>query len=426
MIAPPPGPVRGSVTVPPSKSIANRALVCAALASGTSRLTGVPSGDDTASMLSALARWGLDVRIDGTEATVAGSAEAFARGGAAAHCGLAGTTSRFLTACAGLGVQWSTIEGDAPLARRPNSVLLEALESLGAEIDQPGGANLPVRLRCGSRGLGGEVEMDGSVSSQFVTALMLAGPAMDRDLRIRITGDAVSRPYLELTRVVMADFGASVEICGGEIHVAASGYRARDMEIEGDFSSAAFPLVAPVLRPGSVTVGSLRAGSLQADARLVDILRSAGVGMTASGVTVTSTVEDPAALVPFRENLRDCSDLLPALCVAATAIEGPSHFDGVGFVRAKESDRLGDLGGELSALGCRCEVLADGIIVHGSLTTSFQDASPWFVRTHDDHRLAMALSLMSLRLGTVTIEEPGVVSKSWPTYWRDMETILGA
>jgi len=423
-VSPGAAPLAASVRVPSSKSIANRVLVCAALADGASVVSGLPAGDDTASMIEGVVGVGARVRESGGALVVTGSKEHARAGGAQLRCGLAGTTSRFLTAVAALGANWTVVDGDEPLRRRPISGLLEALRGIGASVESTGKDGLPVRVRRGATGLGGRVHLDASVSSQFISALMMIGPAMDSELEIVLEGDPVSYPYLLMTAAVMSRFGARVDVAATRITVAPTGYAPCDITVEGDYSSAAFPLVAPLLRDGSVTVGRLAGASLQADARIVTILGRSGATLEYDDDVVRCRVEEADALRPFDEDLRDCSDLLPALCVAATAIDGASRFTGVGFVRGKESDRLSAMATELAKFGHRCDVEPDGIVVHGSRGRPSAKGAVR-VDTHHDHRLAMALALLSLRHGTVVVGDPDVVAKSWPGYWADMSEILG-
>lgn len=422
-VRPGPGDLEASIVVPSSKSIANRALVCASLADGVSRVASLPGGDDTDVLLASLGHLGLLTERADTVAVVRGDPAVWHRGGGDFDAGLAGTTSRFLVACSALGAQWSSVDGEEALRARPISQLLEALRTLGAETDTPSGG-LPVRLRRGRGGLGGRVIVNGSVSSQFISALMLVAPAMDRDLDIEIEGDLVSRPYVEMTAAVMALYGAPAVVGTAHVSVPATGYRPAEMEVEGDWSSAAFPLCASLLRAGTVSVRTLRETTSQGDRQIAAILAQAGVTITQNGSTVTARSDGPESLQPLDADLRDCSDLLPALCVGATAIKGRSIFRGVGFVRAKESDRLGDLAAEIEKLGHACEVGPDWIGVHGGAPPARTEIPR--LATHHDHRLAMALALGALSGGPVEIESPDVVSKSWPSYWADMEPILGA
>ena len=260
-------PVCGEVVVPGSKSIANRALVAAALAHGDSRLTNVPDGDDTTAMLHCLADLGVDVEaIEGGVVLVGGTSGTIRPRARRLDARLAGTTSRFVTAVAALADQPVVIDGAPPLRNRPMGELHDALRDLGVVIDDgaaPG--RLPVTVT-GPLRRGGTVRMDGDVSSQFVTALMLIGPLLDAGLRVELTSPLVSQPYVRLTAAVMAAFGATdVSVAEDHVAVAAGGYTGTSFAVEPDASSASYPLAVAAVRGGAVTVAGLTTASQQGD-----------------------------------------------------------------------------------------------------------------------------------------------------------------
>lgn len=407
------------VRVPGSKSIANRALVCAFLADGISHLTGVPGGDDCARMLDALIAAGA-VRdaADSPIEVVGGGVE---RLPPRIDCGLAGTTSRFLTAVAALSGHAHVIDGEAPLRRRPMGDLHGALRALGAEVVPLGEEDhLPVRAG-GGRFRGGEVRVSGSTSSQFLSALLLVGPLLEEGLTIEVSTDLVSASYVAMTCDVMARFGARIgrDRSGRRWIVAGEGYRAADLSVDADHSSAAFPIAAVLLGGGRVTLPGLRRGGGQGDERILDIAVTMGavVETTGTGVTV---VHRGGPLHPIDIDMADCSDLVPAVAVACLAAEGTSRLRGVGFIRTKESNRIEDLAGQLRRLGADVRATDDGLEIAGG-----RPLSPTVLRTWDDHRLAMAFAVLSLRCPGLGIDEPGVVAKSWPGFLADMEPLLG-
>lgn len=411
-------PITGVVRVPGSKSIANRALMCAFLADGQSTVTGIPDGDDTSVMVSALSAVG---RIVGAGDTwvVTGNRNVTLPGIVDAQ--LAGTSSRFLTAVAALSSSTTVIDGAEPLRNRPMEDLHVALQQLGANVEPLGEVgHLPVAVSHG-RLAGGEIKIRGDVSSQFISAIMLIGPLLDGGVSLAIEGDLVSRSYVEMTASVMRAFGATVEVFADRVTIHAGSYIATDYEVEPDFSSAAFPLVVPVLAPGSVRVPGLAHSVLQGDAALLDILRRIGCDVVVSEADVEVRRAPTAVLSPVSLEMSDCSDLVPAVAVALAAVPGESRITGVGFIRNKESDRLGDLAHEMKACGVDVEATNDGLIIRGH-----SQISSCSVATHHDHRLAMSLSLLALLNDEVIVEEPGVVSKSWPSYFADMHSILTA
>ncbi len=414
-------PVHATVVVPGSKSIANRALVCAALADGTSTLRRVPGGDDTAAMVAGLAALGVVARSADGAVSVTGPM---------AGCGapvrvdarLAGTTSRFLTALGTLAGRPVTVDGEPALRRRPMVPLHDALAALGAQVT-PGGrrGHLPVTVD-GTAGLrGGAVAVAGDVSSQFLTALMLIGPRLPGGLTIEPSTALVSVPYLTITARVMAAFGIDgVTVGEGRIVVPPATYRpALDWTIEPDATSASYPWAAGALTGGRVTVSGLGPESIQGDAHFPEVLARMGCAVeTSGGASPATAVGGADGLTGIDVDLGSMSDLVPTMAALALFAANPSRIRGVGFIRAKESDRLGDLAGELRKLGADIDVLDDGLdirpaVLHGAA-----------LDTHHDHRLAMAFGLVGLRVPGVVVDDPAVVSKSWPDYWAMLDELV--
>ena len=414
---PPEGLLNASISVPGSKSIANRALICALLAEGDSRITGLPDGDDTAVILDVLDQM---KRLTREDASVIVSGSRTVKLPGIIDANLAGTSSRFLTAVASLGANTCVIDGGAPLRSRPMSDLHEALSSMGASVVPLGEhGHLPVSVEAEEMH-GGRISIRGDVSSQFISSLMLIGPMLDDGLIIDVSGDLVSRSYVEMTAAVMTAFGATVTVGGSEIVIAPGGYVPSEYAVEPDFSSAAFPLVSVAIRPGAIRVPGLMQASLQGDAEIGSILSEMGCSLSVSDATYVVTRDD-VALSGISVNMADCSDLVPAVAVAMLFAKSQSRITGVGFIRKKESDRLGDLADELRKIGAEIEVEEDGLLIR-----PIHDPEPAVLETHHDHRLAMAFSLLSLAIPGVEVSNPGVVSKSWPTYFTDMAPILGA
>ena len=414
----PRGAVDAVVPVPGSKSVANRALMCAGLVAeaGESHVRGVPGGDDCAAMVDALMRCGA-IRGD----SVLGGT--FPRGAEAFDAGIAGTTSRFLTAAASLSVSGITIDGGEPLRRRPMADLHTALRDLGAHVEPVDGAapgHLPVRVSGGDLP-GGSVSVRGDVSSQFISALMLVAPRMRDGLVIEVVGDLISRPYVEMTAEVMRRFGADVSVSDRAIRVSPVAYRPTDYQVEPDFSSAAFPVMALAFVTGRVVVPGLGTALLQGDSYVLDVARMMGLVVSSEGDNIVASRSAGTVLSPVNVNLSDASDLVPAVAVACTAIPGRSTITGVGFIRAKESDRLGDLAAEMNSAGASVRVDEDGLTIDGG--TALRPVRPF--ATHHDHRLAMAFSLPAACGQHIEIADAEVVSKSWPTFFADMSGVLG-
>ena len=413
----PTGPVDAHISVPGSKSIANRALVCAMLAEGNSAIQGLPDGDDTQVLVDALFETKCLFHID--EAAVSINGGSASRLPTIIDARLAGTTSRFVTAIAALSDATTIIDGQDALRARPMSDLHDALQSMGAEITalgEPG--HLPVSV---SRGAlrGGEVTIRGDVSSQFISALMLIAPVLEEGLHITIDGPLVSRSYVQLTSAVMEEFGATVVVAEQEITVPHTGYDPILFSVEPDFSSAAFPVVAAVLRGGTVRIEKLAQAMEQGDATIIDIVHTMGADCVFDGDDIVVHSQNPRELTPLSLNMNDCSDLVPVVAVLCACAKGTSELTGVGFIRNKESDRLGDVALELTKCGIDVEVLPDGLRIIGGTPRGA------VIDTHHDHRVAMAFSVLSVVADGMVIQNADVVSKSWPKFYADMSSILG-
>jgi len=427
-------PLDAVVRVPGSKSIANRALVCAALADGESVLRNVPGGDDTAAMLECVSLLGAGVTVsahDLTEVTVLGTGAVLRDGPMTLPTQLAGTTSRFVTAVCALGSGRYEIDGLAPLRARPMGPLHDALVSLGVSV-QPGGewGHLPVVIdglrtahaadadATATATATKTVRMPGDISSQYITALMLIAPYLAGGLRIELTTPLVSRPYVAITAAVMHSFGVrDVIVADTVITVAPGGYSACSYDIEPDASSASYPFAAAAICGGSVRVPDLGDDALQGDAAFVDVLAAMGCSVErGDGGTV---VARNGELTGITIDMADLSDLVPTLAAIAPFASSPTEITGVGFIRAKESDRLGDLVAELRKCGIDAEELEDGLRVQPGFVSGAA------LDTHHDHRLAMSFAVMGLRIPGVRVHDPAVVSKSWPDFWLALESMRG-
>ena len=418
-------PVNATVEVPGSKSIANRALVCAALAGGGTTVANVPDGDDSVAMIHGLRALGVDIEDLGNASFRFASAfDPASTHYARIDAGLAGTTSRFLTALCSLRSTPAIIDGQAALRSRPMADLHDALSTLGAHVNpigEPG--HLPVEVAAGGV-RGGEIEIPGGVSSQFTTALLLVAPYLRGGLRVTVAGDRVSDSYLEMTIRVMRDFGvdaSSHDVPNGRCFVVPEGaYSSRFYAVEPDASSASYPLALAAVCGGAVTVPYLTADSLQGDAGFADLLGRMGCIVEWGSTSVTVRRDLEHALRGIDIDMVDMSDLVPTLAVVALFAAEPSRIRGVGFIRAKESDRLGDLARELSKCGASVTEMADGLLIEPTVLRGSH------LGTHHDHRLAMSFAVLAGRVPGITVDDPAVVSKSWPGFWEVREAMLAA
>jgi 3-phosphoshikimate 1-carboxyvinyltransferase len=409
-------PLDATVEVPGSKSVANRALICAALADGDSELRNVPDGDDTEAMIDCLEALGVGVGRHADGVVVHGVAGVLQPTGAALRCRLAGTTSRFVTALAALAASPITIDGEPPLRSRPMGPLHVALTQLGVSVEVgDGGGGLPACVRGPAKG--SMVSLPGDVSSQYISALMLIGPYLPDGLTIRLTSAVVSRPYLLITSAVMAAFGhRTVVMADDEVRIGPGRYTAIDYAVEPDASSASYPLAAAAMVGGRVRVPGLGSASLQGDRAFAQLLDAMGCHVEQDHHS--TTVRGAGVLHGIEPNMVDISDLVPTFAVAAAVADSPSRVTGVGFIRRKESDRLGDLCAELRKTGADAAETADGLIIRPA---ELRGAS---LATHHDHRLAMAFGLLGLVVDGIEVAEPGVVTKSWPGYWTMLDSLV--
>lgn len=410
------------VAVPGSKSVANRALMIAALTNGSSTISSVPNGDDTEAMLNALVELGVAIEhLNDDTVIVTGPVQPSTA--CEINAQLAGTTSRFLLAMCCLSDVPVTVTGEAPLRARPVSDLANALRALGFSVSPNEAMSLPLTV---SRGDGlsrvkDTVTIRGDISSQFISALMMIGPALPNGLVISIDGALVSRSYIDMTAKVMSAFGASVEIRESEVVVGPQPYCPTNFAVEPDYSSAAFPIVAAVLSGRSVRIHGLAHSQLQGDAQILDIVKAMGAFVVSEDNDVIVGRNRTTPLTPITVDMSDCSDLVPVVATLATFANGPSELTGVGFIRAKESDRLGDLAAELRQTGAHIEVLDDGLRILSATTRHGATLG-----THHDHRLAMSFALLGLMVSGVELTDHNVVTKSWPEYWRSMEPFFVA
>lgn len=414
------GPLDATVRLPGSKSLTNRALVCAALAEGTSVLEGALEADDTLAMVDGLQALGVAVEADWPAArlTVPGVAGRPVADAAIVDARLSGTTSRFLLPVAGLGDGHRRVDGANRLRERPMAEAIDALRALGAEVHDIGApGHLPVEVVGGTLA-GGEVAVRGDVSSQFLSGLLLVAPALRTGLRVQVVGPLVSQPYVDMTVAVMASFGATVDRPDDRTWVVApQAYEARTYRIEPDASAASYPWAMAAVVGGRVTVEGLGTGSLQGDVAFVDLLEQMGARVERS--EASTTVTGTGALHGIEADLAQISDTAQTLAVVAAFADSPTRVTGIGFIRGKETDRIGAVVAELRRLGIDAVEEADGFVVrpgpmHGGI-----------VETYLDHRMAMAFAVAGLRTEGVRIADPGCVAKTFPGYWVLLDELRG-
>lgn len=410
-------PIDAEVAIPGSKSITNRALLIAALADGISQLDNALMSDDTRYMANALRDLG--IRIDENPATfrVFGTGGRVPADNAELHIGNSGTSARFLTAYLGLGHGTYMVDGVARMRERPIQDLLDGLAPLGATARCEGKDGVcPPVLMVASGLRGGRTVMRGNKSSQYFTALLQVAPYAQTDVEIRVEGDLVSKPYIDLTIAVMRDFGVEVTNRNYRSFAVRAGqrYEPRAYQIEPDASNASYFFAAAALTGGRVRVPHLTAQSVQGDVAFVDILSQMGcrVRKDPDGIEVRGT----GRLSGMDLDMNATPDIAPTLCALAPFASGPVDIRNVAVLRLHETDRIAALKTELNKLGVRVETRADGLTVYPA-----SHIRPAALDAYDDHRMAMSLSLIGLKIPGIAINDPACVAKTFPTYFDVLE-----
>jgi 3-phosphoshikimate 1-carboxyvinyltransferase len=395
------------VAVPGSKSVTARALFLAAAAEGTTTLRRPLRSDDTEAFADGLVRLGYGVERTADEWRIEGRPAGPAVREADVYCRDAATAARFLPALAATGNGTYRFDASAQMRRRPVAPLTAALRELGVELrHEEREGHLPVTVV--ARGVkGGALRLDASLSSQFLTALLLAGPLMAEGLRITVTG-LVSAPYVEITIAMMRRFGVEVGRDGDDLIVPAGGYRATGYDIEPDASTASYFFAAAALTGREVTVPGLGRDALQGDLRFVEVLERMGarVDVGAGAVTVAGT----GRLAGVTANMRDISDTMPTLAAIAPFADGPVRIEDVYNTRVKECDRLDACADNLRRLGIRVETGHDWIQIWPGTPTAAE------IGCRRDHRIAMSFSVAGLRTPGLTLDDPGCVKKTFPEF----------
>jgi 3-phosphoshikimate 1-carboxyvinyltransferase len=293
--------------------------------------------------------------------------------------------------------------------------LHQALLSLGIGVEWMGEAgHLPVVIHRGVT-TGSVVELPAAISSQFTSALLLTSPVLPGGLSLSIVGEVVSQPYIDMTTVVMRSFGAQVDAALSSMIVAPGGYLGASFQVEPDASSSSYPLAASAIVGGSVEINGLGSDSIQGDAKFAELLGRMGCDVQYTSHSVIVSRDRGTELQGIDVDMRDMSDLVPTLAAVAVFASSPTTIRGVGFIRAKESNRIDDLVAELQAIGVNAQANPDGLIVHPSQVRG------GLVDTHHDHRMAMAFALIGIGSGGVEIANPSVVGKSWPGFWSMLD-----
>ncbi len=411
-------PINATVTPPGSKSYTNRALPIAALANGSSLLTGALFSDDTHFMTQALLELGFAVASNETANTfkVQGLAGRVPRDRARVFIGNSGTTARFLTPLMALGHGTFELDGVPAMQKRPIQPLLDALNTLGARASSIHDTGCPP-IRIEAKGLrGGTVKMRGDLTSQVFSALLMSAPYFENGITLEVDGELVSKPYLEVTSQTMRAFGVDLEIQNFERFIVKPGeYTATNYAVEPDASAASYFFAAAAITGGRVVVPGLGSNSLQGDLNFVRVLEQ--MGCTINQTDTQTEVIGTTNLRGVEIDMSQISDTAQTLAAVAPFASSPTRMTGIGFIRRKETDRIGAVVRELQRMGINAIEEPDGMIIHPGTP------KPARIETYDDHRMAMSFAVLGLRASGITILEPACVSKTFPKFFEVLERL---
>ena len=415
-------PLDARVRPPGSKSITNRALVCAALAEGESTLSGVLDSDDTRVMIAALRQLGIGIEAsdEGRTLRVAGCGGVIPAKSAELFVGNSGTTMRFLTAMLTLGRGEYRLDGIARMRERPIGDLVDALRQLGARVECQGSNNCPPVVVKADGLAGGRASIRGDISSQFLSAILMAAPYARSTVSLHVISTLVSVPYVTMTYRMMQEFGGhpGLDFDYNSIEISNSyRYYGRPYEIEPDASAASYFFAAAAIAGGRVTVEGLTQLALQGDVRFIDSLAQMGAKGSYGENSITVEGGD---LHGIDVDMNGISDTVQTLAVVALFAEGPTTIRNVGHIRHKETDRLAATATELRKLGATVEELDDGLVIEPP-GKNFRGAE---IDTYDDHRMAMSFALAGLKVANVVIRDSGCVAKTYPGFFVDLERVV--
>ena len=408
------GSVKGIITPPSSKSYAQRAIALSLLAQGRSVLRNIEFCKDTRSALACIEALGAKVtHIDESTIAIEGG---FNPQGETLYVGESGLATRLFTPVASLSRKPICIQGEGTLLHRPMHMMIEPLRELGVKV-KDGGGYLPIEVEGPIHG--GKIRVDGSVSSQFITGLLLALPMAEKDTTLYVDS-AVSTPYIDMTISTAQSFGVEIMHNEGDYSEffieGRQRYTPADLAIEGDWSGASTMLVAGAIA-GEITIRNISTLSKQADTAICKALERAGAGIIIEQDSITVTKRP---LKAFTFDATQCPDLFPALATLAAAAEGVSVITGTNRLKHKESDRAETIRQEYEKLGIEVDISEENVMkIRGG------KIEPATVFSHDDHRIAMSLAVSALRCeGEVVIENAECVEKSYPAFFEDLESVI--
>lgn len=414
--------LQGTMSLPGSKSISNRAFLLAALATGTTRLKNLLDSDDTRAMHDALTALGVRIEKDGDDTLVHGLGRPFQHSGQplTLDLGLAGTAYRPLAAALTLGTGGFVLDGVARMRERPVGHLVDALRELGADIRYLGAEGYPPLAIEGTGLTGGTTHIAGHVSSQFLTALLMALPLATEPAQVELTTPLVSKPYIDITLELLDRFGAQVTHDNYQVfHARPQPLRSPGtFLVEGDASSASYFMAAGAIAGTGITVQGIGARSIQGDVAFTDVLSRMGADVNIGPDSITVR---PGSLIGLDMDLNHIPDAAMTAATLALFARGPTVIRNIANWRVKETDRLIAMATELRKCGATVVEGSDYIAIEppAKLTSAT-------IETYGDHRIAMCFSLLALGGVPVTILDPGCVAKTFPDYFDVFKSLIAA
>jgi len=410
------GSVEASVAIPGSKSYTNRALLLGALTGGLVRIKNPLVSDDTHAMIACLRTLGIRCSFSDEYLEVEGDLTKIADREYTLNANFSGTTIRFLLAVAAVIPGVKIIRGRGRLNERPIAHLVESLRDLGAKIEYVDKEGYPPVRVLSSKLSPGMVKMKGAVSSQFLSALLMIAPLVG-ELTIEVEGEQISRPYIDMTIEAMREFGVA-KVANEKYHTykVAGGqrYKATEYNVEGDVSSASYFFAIAALTKSTVTLSNMNPKSIQADMRFLNILEKMGGEVSYGKDSITFEGTGVKAL---SVDMQDCPDQAQTLAVLAAFAEGTTTITGIRSLRIKETERVIAVESELEKMGIKTESTPDTLVIHGGAP------KPAAIDTYGDHRMAMAFAVAGTVLEGIDINDPDVVSKTFPHFWDALEHI---
>ncbi len=413
-------PVIKTISIGGSKSYTNRALIMASLGNGKSTLSSISMSDDSEILVQALRQLGIEIfQVDKETLEVTGNGGNFLNHNTSINVGHAGTAMRFLTALCSLVPGSVVLDGSSRMRERPIQDLVQALRKLGTEISYLENDGFPPIKILGGSHTSSKVSISGKVSSQFITALLLVSPALKNGLEITVEGEQISRSYIDMTIDGMKSFRVEVSNDDYKKYAVKPGqhYQGTQYQVEGDASGASYLFAIAAVSGSTITVENCNPSSAQGDIHFPDILEKMGCKVVKNSIKNTITVTGPKQLHGVSIDMSLMPDTAQTLAVVAAFAKGSTKITGLSTLKVKETDRLEAVKNELKKMGILCDVTSDSLTIVGGKPNGA------LIQTYKDHRMALSFSVAGSVIPDMRIENPSVVNKSFPGYWKILETL---